>query len=158
MLRMLSALHARTSSLKSRPELRPQIMRLEGERASAARPAPTADEVVNEIQSDTARTDSRVRVRYAQPASPMSARTHIDTRLDAFDVREVARAMEHQTALLLGCFGLHKPHVGPGDRLADGFGVSSIVLLPLDVRSHVSRWHQPHSMAKRPEFARPMMR
>jgi hypothetical protein len=41
---------------------------------------------------------------------------------------EMARAMEHQAALLLGRLGLDKPHVCPGDRLADGSGVSGIVL------------------------------
>ena len=41
---------------------------------------------------------------------------------------EMARAMEHRAALLLGRLGLDKPHVCPGDRLADGSGVSGIVL------------------------------
>src|SRR5262245_55202864 len=36
---------------------------------SAAQLAPTPGEVVTELQSDSARTDSRVRVRYAQPDS-----------------------------------------------------------------------------------------
>ena len=60
----------------------------------------------------------------------------------------MARAMEHQSALLLRCFGWHKPHIGPGDRLADGLCVSRIVLLPLDVRLDVGRRHQPHSVAE----------
>src|SRR5262249_1129537 len=54
--------------------------------------------------------------------------------------------------------GRDEPHVGSGDRLADRFGVSGIVLLPLDVGLHVSRRHQPHRMPKRLQFARPMMR
>ena len=70
----------------------------------------------------------------------------------------MARAMQHQAALLLGRLGLDKPHVGPGDRLADGLRISGIVLLPLDVGLHVGRRHQPHRMAKRLELARPMMR
>ena len=57
---------------------------------------------------------------------------------------EMARAMEHQAALLLGRLGLDKPHVCPGDRLADGLGVSGIVLLPLDVGLDVGRRHQAH--------------
>ena len=68
----------------------------------------------------------------------------------------MARAIEHQAALLLGRLGLDKPHVGPSDRLADGFSVGSIILLPLDVRCHRGRRHQTHSMAKRLEFTRPM--
>src|SRR5262245_25037836 len=68
------------------------------------------------------------------------------------------RAMEHQAALLFRRLGRDEPHVGSGDRLADRFGVSGIVLLPLDVGLHVSRRHQPYRMPKRLQFARPMMR
>jgi hypothetical protein len=46
---------------------------------------------------------------------------------------QMARAMEHQAALLLGRLGLDEPHGCPGDRFADGLSVSGIVLLPLDV-------------------------
>ena len=42
-------------------------------------------------------------------------------------------AMKHQTALLLRCLGGHKPHIGPGDCLADRLRISHIVFLPLDV-------------------------
>ena len=45
---------------------------------------------------------------------------------------ELAGAMEHQAALLLGRLGLDKPHVGPGHRFTDGLGISGIVLLSLD--------------------------
>jgi hypothetical protein len=45
-------------------------------------------------------------------------------------------AVEHQAALLLGCLGRHEPHVCPGDRLADGLSVSSIILVSLDVGFH----------------------
>ena len=68
---------------------------------------------------------------------------------------EMARAVEHQAALLLGRLGLHEPHVCPGDRLADGLGVGGIVLLPLDVGLHVGRRHQAHRMTKSLQFARP---
>src|SRR3990170_2412019 len=71
---------------------------------------------------------------------------------------ELAGAMEHQAALLFGRLGLDKPHVGPGDRLTDGLGVSGIVLLPLDVGLHIGRRHQAHGMPERLELARPMMR
>ena len=70
----------------------------------------------------------------------------------------MARAVEHQAALLLGRLGLDKPHIGPGDRFADGLGVSGIILLSLDIRLHVGRRHQTHGMPERLEFARPMMR
>src|SRR6266496_3203162 len=71
---------------------------------------------------------------------------------------QVACAMQHQTALLLGRLGLDKSHVCPGDRFADCLGISGIVLLPLHIRLHVGRWHQAHGMTERLEFARPMMR
>src|ERR1700750_982856 len=46
---------------------------------------------------------------------------------------QMAGAMEHQAALLLGCLGRHEPHVCPGDRLADGLSVGGIILVSLDV-------------------------
>ena len=70
----------------------------------------------------------------------------------------MARAMERQTALLLGRLGRDEPHVRPGDRLADRFRVSGIVLLPLDVGLHVGRRHQAHGVAERLELTRPMVR
>src|ERR1700692_1359092 len=33
---------------------------------------------------------------------------------------QMTRAVQHQAALLLGSLGRHEPHVGPGDRLANG--------------------------------------
>jgi hypothetical protein len=41
--------------------------------------------------------------------------------------------MQQQAALPLRCLGLKEPPVWPGERLADGLGISSIVLVPLDV-------------------------
>jgi hypothetical protein len=43
---------------------------------------------------------------------------------------QLARAMEHQTALMLGSFGWHEPHVGPADRLADRLCVSRVSNTP----------------------------
>ena len=45
---------------------------------------------------------------------------------------QMARAVQHQTALLLGGLGRHKPHVGPGDRLANGLCISRVILLSLE--------------------------
>ena len=70
----------------------------------------------------------------------------------------MARAMKHQATLLLGGLGLHEPHVRPGDRFADGLGVSHVILLPFDIRPYVGRRHQSHGMAKRFDFPRPMLR
>ena len=66
---------------------------------------------------------------------------------------QMARTMEHQTALLLSGLGLDEPHVGSGDCLADRFRVSGIVLLPFDVRFYVSRRHQPHGATECFELA-----
>src|SRR3982075_752488 len=71
---------------------------------------------------------------------------------------QMACAVKHQAALLLGRLCWHKPHVGSRDRFANSLSVSCIVLLTLDVGLHVSRRHQSHGMAKRLGFARPMVR
>src|ERR1700736_1652012 len=71
---------------------------------------------------------------------------------------QVARAMKHQATLLLWRLGGHEPHVGSGDRLANRFCVSCIVLLALDVGLHVSRRHQSYGMTECLKFARPMVR
>jgi hypothetical protein len=71
---------------------------------------------------------------------------------------QMADAVQHQTALLLGGLGRHEPHIGPGDRLANGLCVSRVILLPLDVRLHIGRRHQPHGMTQCLELARPMVR
>src|ERR1700692_4172021 len=52
---------------------------------------------------------------------------------------QMARAVQHQAALLLGSLGRHEPHVGPGDCLANGLCVSRVILLPLDGGLHVRR-------------------
>src|SRR6266481_5682340 len=54
---------------------------------------------------------------------------------------QMACAVKHQAALLLRCLGWHEPHVGSGDRLANRLCVSHVVLLPFDVRLHVSWRH-----------------
>jgi hypothetical protein len=63
------------------------------------------------------------------------------------------RAVQRQAALLLRCLGRNEPHVGPGDRFADGLGVSGIVLMSLDIRLHMGCRHQTHCVSKRLEFA-----
>ena len=68
------------------------------------------------------------------------------------------RVGARQAALLLWRLGRDEPHVWPGDRRADRFGVSGIVLVPLHIRLHIGRRHQAYGVAKRLEFARPMVR
>jgi hypothetical protein len=45
-------------------------------KVSAAGLAPTSGEVVTQFQSDSARTDSAVRILHAQPGSPVSGRQY----------------------------------------------------------------------------------
>src|SRR6202035_337709 len=71
---------------------------------------------------------------------------------------QMTGAVEHQATLLLGGLGWHEPHVGPGDRLANGLRISRVILLPLDVRLHIGRRYQPHLVAQRLQLARPMVR
>src|SRR5471032_562454 len=71
---------------------------------------------------------------------------------------QMASAMKHQAALLLGRLGWDEPHVGASDCFTNRLRVSHVVLLTFDVGLHVSRRHQPHGMAKRLEFTRPMVR
>ncbi len=54
--------------------------------------------------------------------------------------------------------GYVKSLAQPGDRLTDRFGISGIVLMSLHIGLYIGRRHQPHSMAKRLEFTRPMVR
>ena len=62
---------------------------------------------------------------------------------------QMARAMQHQTALLLGRLGRDEPHIRPGHRFADRLRIGGIVLLPFDVGLHVGRRHQSYRVTKR---------
>jgi hypothetical protein len=66
--------------------------------------------------------------------------------------------MQHQAALLLGCFGRHEAHARPLHRLADSFGVGSIILLAFDIGLHVGRRDETHTVPQSLQLARPMMR
>ena len=63
----------------------------------------------------------------------------------------------YEAALLLRRLGWHELHIRPGDRLADGLSVSSVILLPFDVGLYVGRRHQTHSIAKGLELTRPVL-
>ena len=56
-----------------------------------------------------------------------------------------------------GALDLDEAHARPGHGLTDRLGVSRIVLLALHVRLHIARRHQPHIVAKLPEFATPIV-
>ena len=77
---------------------------------------------------------------------------------DLLPDEQMTGPVKHQAALLLRRLGWHEPHVGSGDRLANRFRVSHVVLLPFDVRLHVGWRHQSHGMAKCLQLARPMVR
>jgi hypothetical protein len=71
---------------------------------------------------------------------------------------QMAGTVKHQAALLLRRLCWNEPHVGSGDRFANRFCVSHVILLPFDIGLHVGRRHQPNGMAERLKFARPMVR
>ena len=60
--------------------------------------------------------------------------------------------MKRQAALPLWRLGWREPHVGSGNRFANRFRVSCIVLLSLDIRLYVGRWHQAYRVAERQKF------
>ena len=70
-----TARHAEDRLLKSGRSCKSVVTQLARE-GSAARLAPTPGEVVTEFQSDSARPDSPVRVRYAQPRSRLKPGGH----------------------------------------------------------------------------------
>ncbi len=74
MLTMLSAFRVQRSSAEILARAADAHHAAGTRRVSAARLAPTSGEVVTEFQSDSSPTDSPVRIRYAQPASTVSAR------------------------------------------------------------------------------------
>src|SRR5207237_1290360 len=72
MLRMLSAVRALRSSAEILARAADAQHTAGTRRVSAARIAPTSSRIVTQIQSDSSRADSPVRVRYAQPGSVVS--------------------------------------------------------------------------------------
>jgi len=52
----------------------------------------------------------------------------------------------------------HEAHRRPYNRLANGLGIRSVVLVPLDVSLHILRRHQPYLMAQRAQLPRPVVR
>ena len=70
---------------------------------------------------------------------------------------EMPCAMKRQAALLFWGLGRHEPHIGSRDRFANRFRIGGIVLLSLDIRFHIGRRHQAHSVAERLKFARPVI-
>ncbi len=71
--------------------------------------------------------------------------------------QQIARPMQHQLALLLGRFDLHKTHGRTSYRLADRLSVGSIVLVALHVCLHIPRRHQMDLVTKLREFTRPII-
>src|SRR5215468_6514158 len=71
--------------------------------------------------------------------------------------QEIACPMQHQPALLLSRFDLHKTHGWTPHGLADCRGIGRIVLVALDVGLDVFRWHQSYLVAELREFTRPVM-
>jgi hypothetical protein len=72
--------------------------------------------------------------------------------------QQIARAMLHQPALLLGRLDLHKTHGRATNRLADRLGVGRIVLVALDVSLYVLRRHQTNLVTELPQLTCPIVR
>ena len=108
---------------------------------------------------------NRPRCSCAKPLRPIGATIPNSRHVPADRVRELdalthqhqPNPMQHHHALLLGALHLDEAHGRPGHRLADRLGISRIVLLPLHVRLHVARRHQPHIVAKLRQFASPVV-
>src|SRR5439155_3246206 len=79
-------------------------------------------------------------------------------RLGPLPQQQVARAMLHQPALLLGRLDLHKTHGRAANRLADRFRIGRVILVALDVSLHVLRRHQANLVAEPRQLTRPIMR
>ena len=72
--------------------------------------------------------------------------------------QHLPRLVTHQRRLVLQRAHADKSHRGPRNRLADRRRVRRVVLLPADIRLHISWRHHARVMAKLDQLARPMMR
>src|SRR5262249_16385026 len=72
--------------------------------------------------------------------------------------QQIARAVLHQSTLLLGRLDLHKTHGRPPNCLADRCSVGRVILVALDVSLHVLRRHQPNLVAEPRQLTRPIVR
>src|SRR5215472_15736974 len=66
--------------------------------------------------------------------------------------------VQQHSSLLVSRLDRHKAHRRAPYRLADRLRIGGIVLVALDVRLHVSRWHQSHLVPKRAQLSRPVVR
>jgi hypothetical protein len=71
--------------------------------------------------------------------------------------QHLPRPVTHQGRLVLQRAHTDKPHRRPRHRLADCRPIRGVVLLPTDVRLHISRRHHTRVMAKLDQLARPVM-
>ncbi len=71
--------------------------------------------------------------------------------------QESPGAVQHRGRLLLGRFDRHEAHGRARHGLADCFRIRGIVLLPLHVRFHIGRRHEPDLMAESSELAGPVV-
>src|SRR5450759_3269159 len=78
-------------------------------------------------------------------------------QLSALAHQQIAYAMLHQPALLLGRFDRYKPHSWAPHRFADRLGVGGIVLVALDVGLYILRRPKPNLMSELRQLACPIM-
>src|SRR5262245_44269148 len=78
--------------------------------------------------------------------------------LDPLTHQHRPSAVHDHDALLIRRLHFHEAHRRPGHSLANRFRIGRVVLLTLDIRLDVTRWHQSDIVAQPPQFSRPMMR
>src|SRR5215213_7917796 len=72
--------------------------------------------------------------------------------------QSLAHVMECLQIQLIGSLRRHELYRWPLHRLSDRLCVAEVVLLPLRIRTHVLRWHQPGIVTEPMELAAKMMR
>ena len=75
----------------------------------------------------------------------------------ALNDKALTISVKRQQGLLINRLDRHKPHGGPGHRLADRLRIVAIVLAALAIRRHKGWSHQPYRMPQRLEPTRPFM-
>ena len=118
-------------------------------------------------QHDKARVsiDRQARIRFASndlqqfldPVTPLRShnaelgqmRPHGIDQLGPLPHQKIARAMQHQPALLLRRFDLYKTHGRASHRLTDRLSISRIILVALDLGLHILRRPQTYKLRHR---------
>jgi hypothetical protein len=66
--------------------------------------------------------------------------------------------MHNLNRLVIKALHRHEPHRRPRHRLANSFGIAPVILVALDVRLHIGRWHDSNCVPNFLKQAGPVMR